>query len=228
MRQNDRLSLSSAPVSSTPEYYRQPPQVSSSFSALVTSLKNPSSGNISDSEGANGNGFTTVDQYSSSIRRKHVKESPGSGIGDKISHGIGSLGKPFNLSLGSRDKKKDSEKSGDKLTPPKSGGKISGIFGQKNVDPEKTKNGGTENEKVLEEKVPNEKEQSNEEYNKSEITTDSEKTLSEKQEKELPKKKDETTFPSPTSLVEGFTWSRKKEKEKEKEKDSPHIKYRMC
>src|SRR4051812_45460253 len=194
MRQNVRLSFSqSAPITPMPEHNNHPPQASNSFSTLVISLKNPSSMNV-HSEGANG--FTVVDPYSSSIRRKHVRESPGSGISDKISHGIESLGKPFNLSLSSRDKKKDSEKDSEKLVAPKSGGKFSGIFGQKNGDPEKLKNGSTENEKVF-----NEKEQLNEENKKPEINMDPEKQLNEKQdlyEKELPKRKDETTFPSPT------------------------------
>src|SRR5207237_521501 len=157
----------------------------SSFSTLITSLKGP---NLPVTEGINDDGFTMLDQYSSSIRRKHEKDAPGSGLSDKISLGIESVGsiKQFNLSLGSKDKKKDSEKD-------------------RNVEKEK------------QEKF-NEKIRFEEDRKPPETIIYSEKPSNEKQdlnEKELPKRKDNAALPSPSVFVEGFSWNRKPQKEKD-------------
>src|SRR5581483_7592165 len=172
----------SAPVTPTSESNYQS---SNSFSTLISSLKN---------DGTNGDSVTEmVDQYSSNIRRKYVKDVQG-GLGDKISYGIESLGKPFSLSL-NRDKRKDSEKDGDKQNTPKNSGKFIGIFGPKNEEPEKPNGGNTENENGKNINI-------DKEDKKPETVTDSEKILNGKQdssEKEAPKKKEEiATSPSST------------------------------
>jgi hypothetical protein len=216
MRQNVRLSISqSAPVTPTSEPHQQP-QISNSFSTLISSLKSPPlQDSMNDDE-------DFMNRYSLSIRRKLVKESPGNGISDKISHGIESLGgiNPFNLSLNTKEKKKDPEKEGEKLNLNKTAGKFGTIFGPKNENPEKTKDGNTENEKqeVFNEKAPLDKEEK-----KPQVIADPEKAAIEKHEKqssnekEQPKKKDET---SPATFVKEFSWNRKSPK------DSPHLKYR--
>ncbi|CAB4426141.1 unnamed protein product [Rhizophagus irregularis] len=180
MRQNVRLSITqSAPVTPTSEPHQQP-QVSNSFSSLISSLTSPTLHDTINS------GDDYMDQYSLSIRRKLVKESQGNGIGDKISHGIESLGgmNPFNLSLSGKDKKKDPEKDGEKPTSTKSAGKFGAIFGQKNENPEKPKDENTENEKqeVFIEKVPLDKEEK-----KPQIIVDPEKAAIEKDQKQSSK-----------------------------------------
>ncbi|CAI2172898.1 14794_t:CDS:10 [Funneliformis geosporum] len=202
MRQNVRLSFTqSAPVTPISEHHQ--PQVSNSFSTLITSFKSPSTSNLAlkkdlstDSEGTNG--LPTLDQYSFTIRRKHVKDNTYT-----IPHGF-DLGS-FNLSLSGRDKKKDPEKEGEKQATPKNGGKFGGIFGQKNEDSEKAKD-----------EIFNEKAQYVKEEQKPESFNGSEKLSNEKQDindKELPKRKEDSTF----------SWSRKTQKEKE----TPHLKHQF-
>ncbi|CAG8515932.1 7915_t:CDS:2 [Funneliformis mosseae] len=204
MRQNVRLSFTqSAPVTPMSEYHQ--PQVSNSFSTLITSLKSPSTSNLTskkdlstDSEGSNG--LQSLDQYSSTIRRKHVKDNTYT-----IPHGF-DLGS-FNLSLSSKEKKKDPEKEAEKQTTTKNG-KFGGIFGQKNEDSEKAKD-----------EIFNEKAQHIKEEQKPESVVGTEKLSNESNEKQdvnekdLPKKKDESTF----------SWGRKTPKEKE----TPHLKYQF-
>ncbi|CAG8567202.1 27595_t:CDS:10 [Gigaspora margarita] len=114
-----RLSSQSAPVTPVSEIHMPTP--SASFSLLLGSLKNPSSTNVS----------------------KHSVTND-----EKITYGFESLGsiKPFNLSLTSRDKKKDSEKDVEKSALQRNV-KFSNLFGSNNTDPEKVKDVGVENEK---------------------------------------------------------------------------------
>ncbi|CAG8546646.1 791_t:CDS:10 [Acaulospora colombiana] len=195
----------SAPV--TPAAELHVPQASSSFSTLLNSLRNPSSSNLatkkdSDSDGTDSDSFTMVDEYSTKIKRKYINVKD-NGLGDRITHGIESLGsiKAFNISsLSSKDKKKDPEKESEKAK------KFTGLFGMNSVDPEKKRN-DENNEK--------------QELDQSEVTAMNGRLSSSESEK--PKAKEEANADT-IALSESFGWGRKNS-QKSKEKDSPHIKH---
>ncbi|CAG8744795.1 10614_t:CDS:2, partial [Racocetra persica] len=141
-----RLSSQSAPVTPVSEFHAPAP--SASFSLLLSSLKNPSSTNLSTKNSISNESdvdcdkFYYVDEYSVKTKRKVMDY----GFSDKITYSIESLGsmKPFNLSLSSKDKKKDSENDSEKGAPQRNG-MFPNLFGGNNNDPENVKD--VENEK---------------------------------------------------------------------------------
>ncbi|KAF0465669.1 1-phosphatidylinositol-3-phosphate 5-kinase [Gigaspora margarita] len=208
-----RLSSQSAPVTPVSEIHMPTP--SASFSLLLGSLKNPSSTNISKHSVTNesdidGDRDPSVDGYSIQTKRKVIDN----GISEKITYGFESLGsiKPFNLSLTSRDKKKDSEKDVEKSALQRNV-KFSNLFGSNNTDPEKVKDVGVENEK----QTFNEKQ----EYDviKEVKNVKPEINVSEAQNG-LSEKDSKVKSDKPASLP----WNRKNPKQKEQ--DSPHIKHK--
>ncbi|CAG8678914.1 4824_t:CDS:10 [Cetraspora pellucida] len=205
-----RISSQSAPVTPVSEFHAPTP--SASFSLLLSSLKNPSSTNvssknsISNESDIDGDKFS-VDEYSVKTKRKVMDY----GLGDKISYSIESLGsiKPFNLSLNNKDKKKDSEKDAEKSASQRNG-KFPNLFGGNHNDSEKVKD--VENEK----QVINEKQEHDTvkdvKFVKPEINIV--ETPDELNEKEYSKIRDDRSAPT--------SWNRKTQKEA----DSPHIKHK--
>ncbi|CAG8474143.1 3472_t:CDS:10 [Diversispora eburnea] len=219
----------SAPT--TPSTEHRPPQSSSSFSTLLSSLRNPSSSSLnnknpsssslnnkkdSDSDSVDGDSFTLVDEYSTKIKRKWVNVKDNGFITHGIETTLGSM-KAFNISsLSSKEKKKDHDKDSEKTNPSRSG-KFAGLFGMNNVEFENHKekdnkeNEGKENEK---QKIFNEKQEYNEKKSeppRATIEINGHKLND-----------DESSVHN--TFRESIGWSRKNS-QKDKERTSPHIKY---